>query len=64
VSIAATGATDHHLFAIDDLAEIVRGLSAACVILVGLYAPHAEFTNGEMTTERIRTGEPESASTT
>ena len=55
VGIAATGATDHHFLAIDDLAEILRGFYAAYVIPPGLYASHAQFTDGELTGDRVRT---------
>jgi FMN reductase len=46
VAIAATGATDHHFLALNDL--------AAYVIPPGLYASHARFTDGRLTGERVR----------
>jgi FMN reductase len=54
VAIAATGATDHHFLALNDLAEILRGFYAAYVIPPGLYASHARFTDGRLTGERVR----------
>lgn len=54
VAIAATGASHHHFLAINDLASILRGFYAAYVIPPGLYASHAEFADGELVSQSIR----------
>lgn len=54
VAIVATGASDHHFLAIDDLAAILRGFFAAYVLPPGVYAAPADFDDGVVTSERIR----------
>lgn len=53
VVVAATGATDHHFLALDTMAEVMRGFFAAYVIPPGVYASHADFSDGRLTTPRI-----------
>jgi FMN reductase len=54
VAIVATGASDHHFLAIDDLAAILRGFFAAYVVPPGVYASRQEVGDGELRSERVR----------
>ncbi len=56
VAIVATGASDHHFLAIDDLSTILSGFFAAYVVPPGVYASTADFGDGEVTSERVRRG--------
>jgi FMN reductase len=56
VAIAATGGLDHHFLGMNDLAAILGGFFAAYVIPPGLYASHALFADGAVTSERVRRG--------
>ena len=53
VVIAATGASDHHFLALDGIAEVMRGFFAAYVVPPGVYASHADFSDGVLTTPRV-----------
>lgn len=53
VVVVATGATDHHFLAVDTLAEVMRGFFAAYVVPPGIYASHADFTDGVVTNLRV-----------
>jgi len=55
VAIVATGASDHHFLAIDDLAAILRGFFAAYVVPPGVYAAAGDFADGRLKSERVRT---------
>jgi len=54
VAVVATGASDHHFLAIDDLAEILRGFFAAYVVPPGVYASPSDFEGGTLASERIK----------
>jgi FMN reductase len=56
VAIVATGASEHHFLAIDDLADILRGFFAAYVVPPGVYASSADFEGGALTSERVSRG--------
>ena len=53
VAVVATGASDHHFLAIDDLAAILRGFFAAYVVPPGVYACSADFVDGSLASERV-----------
>ena len=53
VVIAATGPSDHHFLALDGIAEVMRGFFAAYVVPPGVYASHADFSDGVLTTSRV-----------
>lgn len=53
VVIAATGASDHHFLALNGIAEVMRGFFAAYVVPPGVYASHADFSDGVLTTQRV-----------